>query len=82
MSSLVVSLHPIVQHHIAALRDVRTTPAEFRRVVRMLAVLLAQEATGKAAGRIGRNQNRARADIEAIKLFELSDVSRVPDGTY
>jgi uracil phosphoribosyltransferase len=45
VSSLVVSLHPIVQHHIAALRDVRTTPAEFRRVVRVLAVLLAQEAT-------------------------------------
>ena len=42
---VVVSSHPIVQHHIAALRDVRTTPAEFRRVVRMLAVLLAQEAT-------------------------------------
>jgi uracil phosphoribosyltransferase len=45
VSSLVVSSHPIVQHHIAALRDIRTTPAEFRRVVRMLAVLLAQEAT-------------------------------------
>jgi uracil phosphoribosyltransferase len=45
VSSVVVSTHPIVQHHIAALRDVRTTPAEFRRVVRMLAVLLAQEAT-------------------------------------
>lgn len=45
MSSVVVSLHPIVQHHIAALRDVKTPPAEFRRVVRMLAVLLAQEAT-------------------------------------
>jgi len=42
---IVVSSHPIVQHHIAALRDVGTTPAEFRRVVRMLAVLLAQEAT-------------------------------------
>jgi uracil phosphoribosyltransferase len=45
VSSVVVSVHPIVQHHIAALRDVRTTPAEFRRVVRILAVLLAQEAT-------------------------------------
>ncbi len=45
MSSLAVSSHPLVQHHIAALRDVRTNPAEFRRVVRMLAVLLAQEAT-------------------------------------
>ncbi len=45
MSSVVVSAHPIVQHHIAALRAVGTPPAEFRRVVRMLAVLLAQEAT-------------------------------------
>ncbi len=45
MSSVVVSLHPIVHHHIGTLRDMRTGPAEFRRVVRMLAVLLAQEAT-------------------------------------
>jgi uracil phosphoribosyltransferase len=45
VSRVVVSQHPIVQHHIAALRDARTTPAEFRRVVRMLAVLLAHEAT-------------------------------------
>jgi len=41
----VVSTHPIVQHKLAALRDVRTTPAEFRRTVRTLAILLAQEAT-------------------------------------
>ena len=75
MSSLVVSSHPIVQHQIAALRDVRTTPAEFRRVVRMLAVLLAQEATadlptisrrgddaagdGGGAGLGGRRRDRA-----------------------
>jgi uncharacterized protein with FMN-binding domain len=44
--------------------------------------VLAQEATGKAAGHVNRSQNRARANIEAIKLFELSDLSRVPDGTY
>src|SRR5262249_49791249 len=29
-----------------------------------------------------RNQKRARASVEAIELFELSDVSRVPGGTY
>src|SRR5262249_12783260 len=29
-----------------------------------------------------RNQKRSRASVEAIELFELSDVSRVPDGTY
>jgi uracil phosphoribosyltransferase len=40
-----ISTHPIVQHKLAALRDVRTAPAEFRRAVRALAALLAQEAT-------------------------------------
>ena len=45
VSRVVVSSHPLVHHHIATLRDTRTTPTEFRRMVRMLAVLLAQEAT-------------------------------------
>ena len=45
VSRVVVSSHPLVHHHIATLRDTRTTPTEFRRTVRMLAVLLAQEAT-------------------------------------
>jgi uncharacterized protein with FMN-binding domain len=34
------------------------------------------------AGRIERNRKRAQASLEAIKLFELSDVSKVADGTY
>ena len=33
-------------------------------------------------GRIERNQKRAQASLEAIKLFELSDVSKVADGAY
>jgi uncharacterized protein with FMN-binding domain len=33
-------------------------------------------------GRLKRNQGRARASIDAIRLFEQSDVSKVPDGTY
>lgn len=45
MGSVFVSTHPIVQHHLAAIRDVATQPADFRRSVRTLAVLLAQEAT-------------------------------------
>jgi uracil phosphoribosyltransferase len=40
-----VSSHPIVQHKIAGLRDVRTGAPEFRRLVRALSLLLAQEAT-------------------------------------
>lgn len=43
------SSHPLVQHKIAALRDVRTEPPEFRALVRSLAVLLAYEATADLA---------------------------------
>ncbi len=49
MGGVIVSTHPIVQHHLAVLRDVRTTPAEFRRSVRTLALLLGQEATADLA---------------------------------
>lgn len=45
MSGLLVVEHPLVQHHLAALRDAATPPAEFRRLVQRLAVLLAYEAT-------------------------------------
>jgi len=37
--------HPLVQHHLAALRDRRTPPAEFRRLIQRLSALLAYEAT-------------------------------------
>jgi uncharacterized protein with FMN-binding domain len=37
---------------------------------------------GRGKGRIERNQRRAQANIEAIKLFDLLDLRRVPDGTY
>jgi uracil phosphoribosyltransferase len=73
VSSLVVSSHPIVQHHIAVLRDIRTTPPEFRRVVRMLAVLLAQEATAdlpmvdrEVATPLGRTNARVLKDLVGI----------------
>lgn len=45
MSLVFPSSHPVVHHQIAHLRDARTRPAEFRRLVRSLAVLLAGEAT-------------------------------------
>lgn len=37
--------HPLVEHHLARLRDARTGPAEFRQLTGRLAVLLAYEAT-------------------------------------
>lgn len=39
------SQHPLVKQTLTALRDARTRPAEFRRLVRVLAGLLAYEAT-------------------------------------
>jgi uracil phosphoribosyltransferase len=41
--------HPLVQHHLCQLRDERTPPAEFRRLVRRLSILLAYEATEQLA---------------------------------
>lgn len=37
--------HPLVQHHLGLLRDVSTSPVEFRALVHRLATLLATEAT-------------------------------------
>ncbi len=33
-------------------------------------------------GRLKKNQGRAQASIDAIRLFEQSDVKKVPDGVY
>ncbi len=43
------SQHPLVKQALAALRDVGTRPANFRRLVRVLAGLLAYEATADLA---------------------------------
>ena len=45
MADIHVSSHPLVRHHLVALRDPRTTSPEFRRTVRNLTLLLAAEAT-------------------------------------
>ena len=38
-------VHPLVEHHVARLRDASTGPSEFRQLIDRLAVLLAYEAT-------------------------------------
>ena len=45
MPQVVEVEHPLIRHHLAQLRSVTTEPAEFRRLVQRLAVLLAYEAT-------------------------------------
>ena len=45
MSRVQVSSHPLVAHHVVALRDPATKPPEFRRAVGQITRLLAAEAT-------------------------------------
>lgn len=45
MSSIHVIHHPLVSHHLTALRDRRTPPPAFRRSIQRLAFLTAYEAT-------------------------------------
>jgi len=44
--------------------------------------LLALSADGQGWRRIQQNQARARDNAEGIRLFEMLELSRVPDGTY
>ena len=45
MSTVFAADHPLIQHHLLALRDERTSNAEFRQLIGRLAALLAYEAT-------------------------------------
>lgn len=45
MPQVHVSVHPLVEHKMALLRDQRTDPKKFRELVREISVLLAYEAT-------------------------------------
>jgi uracil phosphoribosyltransferase len=67
------SSHPLVHHKLAALRDVATGPAEFRRLVRTLATLLAHEATADLPARevdvatpLGTARGRVLSETVAI----------------
>jgi uracil phosphoribosyltransferase len=49
LASVHLSTHPLILSKLAALRDVSTSTAEFRRLVRVSAMLLAAEATADLA---------------------------------
>ncbi len=53
-----------------------------RRALQFYEKVLDVPAGGRYKGRIERSHNRARANVDAIKLFDLLDLARVPDGTY
>jgi uracil phosphoribosyltransferase len=45
MGAVYVSEHPLVQHKLSLLRDIRTEPKKFRELVREVSMLIAYEAT-------------------------------------
>jgi uncharacterized protein with FMN-binding domain len=62
--------------------DACRVAGDFPQALKYYQKVIDTAATGKASNRSEKDAGRARANIEAIKLFELSDVSRVADGTY
>ncbi len=44
-SATVELQHPLVRHYLSRLRDVATSPAEFRQLIQRLSAILAYEAT-------------------------------------
>jgi uracil phosphoribosyltransferase len=73
VQSVRMSSHPVVQHKIAAVRDTRTGPAEFRHLVRTLGTLIAVEATadlptrdGQVTTPLGSAPTRVLADVVGI----------------
>ncbi len=49
MNGVYVSHHPLVQHKLVRLRDMKTEPKKFRELIRELAMLMAYEATADLA---------------------------------
>jgi len=67
--------HPLVQHNLTRLRDERTDPQEFRRVLGEVASLMIYEATRS----FEVNRTRVKTPIEATTGFQLKrEVLLVP----
>jgi len=62
--------------------DVCRTAGRYQDALAYYQKLVTLKFPGQPTGWQNRCINRARASIEAIKVFELSDVTKVPDGVY
>lgn len=75
MKGVTVITHPLVQHSLTRLRDKRTRPQEFRRVLSEVAALMLYEATRSFAVQ----QTSVQTPLAATRGFKLSrDVVLVP----
>ena len=62
--------------------DACRVAGQYDKALKYYERLLRMPADGPRGPRIERNKQRARANVQAIRLFETLDLSRVPDGTY
>lgn len=62
--------------------DASRVAGQYQQALQYYQKVLDVPATGQQQKRIEKFQARARASMDAIKLFELTDVSRVRDGSY
>lgn len=75
MNGVTVITHPLVQHNLTRLRDERTGPQEFRRVLGEVAALMIYEATRKFALTPGK----VRTPLATARGFRLKrEVVLVP----
>jgi uracil phosphoribosyltransferase len=75
MSGVTVIAHPLVQHNLARLRDRRTQPQEFRRLLGEIAALMIYEATRS----FGVKPLKVRTPLESARGFQLErEVVLVP----
>ena len=62
--------------------DACRVAGQHEKAIQYYEKLLALPLSGRGWKRIERNKERARANVEAIKLFAMLELHRVPDGTY
>jgi len=62
--------------------DACRVAGQYQQALQYYQKLLAMPLSGPGWKRVQRNQQRARANVEGIRLFDMLDLSRVPDGTY
>jgi len=67
MNGVTVIAHPLVQHNLARLRDRRTQPQEFRRLLGEIAALMIYEATRS----FGVKKISVQTPLESARGFQL-----------
>lgn len=79
-----IAKNPRGQHHLAYLLggDACRVAGRYDEAIEYYQKVLAVPSQDPGKGQIDRCHQRARASLEAIRLFELTDVASIADGDY